>query len=266
MKIKFSFILFLLLILLVINNMFTDFIVYFFCLICHEYSHYFVAKKLGYTTSNVYLTPFGATISVNENVFYSNHEVIIALAGPLFNFFMLIITIACWWIFPQTYSYTYFFSQCNFMLCFFNLLPIYPLDGSRILSHYLNKITKNTKGILIFISIIFTVIFVILSIIYKNFSLLLMASLFLLSLCEKQSSYKPNMLLSLNKNNVLPLNTIVVNQNIPIYKLNKLLKQNSLNRFFVIDDNLNVVKVINQIDLYKIFVENSSLTKLKDIV
>lgn len=265
MKFKFSFVLILVCILFVINNMFVNFIVYFLCLICHEYSHYIVAKKLGYSTGKIYLTPFGATISINENIFYSYHEVIIALSGPFFNYFMLISTIALWWIFPQTYSFTYNFAQYNFILCFFNLLPIYPLDGSKILSYFLNKITKRTKNVIVILNFVFSVIFLIIFLIYKNFSLIIMDCLFLLSLCEKQSKYIPNTAFLNKANNIMPLNTIVVNQNMPIYKLNSMLKQNALNRFFVVDNNLKIVKVINQQDLYNIFTKNNSLTPIKDI-
>ena len=265
MKIKFSFMLVLVCIMLALNQMFVSFIVYFLCLLLHEYTHIFVAKKLGYNTSSVYLTPFGATMQINSEIFYNNHEIIIALSAPLLNFFLLILTVASWWIFPEIYSITYGFAMSNFTLCFFNLLPIYPLDGSKILAHYLNKKTTKTKQILIAINVTASIIFFILSLLFKNISFSLMATLFLLSLCEKQSRLQPAIFQSNFKQSNLPLNTVVVNQTTKLYKLNKMLKPNSLNRFFVIDKNLKVKKIIHQNQLVELFTKNSSQTALKDI-
>ena len=92
-----------------------------------------------------------------------------------------------------------------------------------------------------------------------------MATLFLLSLCEKQTTLQPVIFQSNFKQSNLPLNTVVVNQTTKLYKLNKMLKPNSLNRFFVIDKNLNVKKIIHQNQLVELFTKNSSQTPLKDI-
>ncbi len=245
-----------------LNGMFSEFIVYFFCLILHEYCHIFVAKKLGYKTSEVFLTPFGATVNINSS-YYNNHELLIALSAPLLNLFLLTITISLWWCFPQTYQLTYSFALSNFALCFFNLLPIYPLDGSKVLIHFLKKITKKTKQIIVFINCIFAVIFIVLSIILKNFSYSLMAILFVLSLFEKQGSIFPAFQKLSNK--TMPLNTIVIANTTKLYQLNKMLKHNNLNRFFVVDNNLKVTKVIHQSQLMDLFIKHSATTQIKDI-
>lgn len=254
---------FLMCFLFAINGMFLQFIVYFFCLILHEYCHIFVAKKLGYKTGSVYLTPFGATVNINTT-YYKNHELIIALSAPILNFILLTFTISMWWCFPQLYGITYHFAVSNFALCFFNLLPIYPLDGSKVLCFILNKFTTKTKNILIVLNVIFSIIFVILAIVLNNFSLCLMAVLFVLSLIEKQSIVSP--VFQTATSNSLPLNTIVVSNKTKLYQLNKMLKQNSLNRFFVVDNNLKVTKVIYQSQLIDLFSNNSAITKIEDVL
>ena len=265
MKIKFSFLIVLLCFLLAINQMFTYFIVYLFCLILHEYTHILTAKKLGYSTGAVYLTPFGATVKVDSDSFLSNHELIIALSAPMLNLLLLITTISCWWIWPQTYYYTYNFATANFALCFFNLLPIYPLDGSKILCYFLNKKTNKTKYVIISINVLFCIIFFVLSIICNNISYTIMSFLFMLSLCEKQTIFSCALTQTDPSSAKLNLNTIVVIQNMQQYKLNKMLKPNTLNRFFIIDNNLKVKKIIYQNQLVQLFAEYPVQTYLKDI-
>ena len=114
--------------------------------ILHEYAHYFIAKRLGYKLKKMCLLPYGAQLNLSKSIFNSNDEILIAIAGPLLNFVLAILGVALWWIFPQTYIYTSAFVDANLMLAIFNLLPIVPLDGSRVVLALLNKFGKRKQG------------------------------------------------------------------------------------------------------------------------
>lgn len=64
---------------------------------------------------------------------------LVAIAGPLANFIMAIIWLILWQHIPNSgfNQMAYFGIILNLMLMVFNLLPIPPLDGSRIISAFL---------------------------------------------------------------------------------------------------------------------------------
>ena len=99
----------------------------FFSVTCHELAHIVVAKYFGLKCSKIILTPIGE-IAVIENIdtqkFYK--KILIVLAGPLSNIFILIF---CLLFFPEQK----FLIQSNLVIAIFNLIPIYPLDGGRII-------------------------------------------------------------------------------------------------------------------------------------
>ena len=57
----------------------------------------------------------------------------IALAGPVINIAVGFFFIATWWIYPEFYAYTDIIVSANLSMALVNLLPIYPLDGGRII-------------------------------------------------------------------------------------------------------------------------------------
>ena len=65
--------------------------------------------------------------------------ILVAIAGPLANFIMAIIWLILWQHIPNSgfNQMAYFGIILNLMLMVFNLLPIPPLDGSRIISAFL---------------------------------------------------------------------------------------------------------------------------------
>ena len=83
--------------------------------------------------SRIRFRSFGICIEVQNAVDVDyEKEVIIALAGPLTNG---IISLICsgLYLFGGAGDTTFLFCLLNLALCIFNLLPIYPLDGGRVL-------------------------------------------------------------------------------------------------------------------------------------
>ncbi len=79
---------------------------------------------------------------------YTIKKAIIALAGPLTNFIIATIMIAIAQI-NIDLQYTYMFSlivYSNLLIAMFNLIPIYPMDGGRVVKEILSIIFGKKKA------------------------------------------------------------------------------------------------------------------------
>ena len=120
------------------------FIVYTLTAIVHELGHSLAAQRRGYRLNKIVLMPFGALISGEDDLSVKD-QTAIALAGPLTNFCIGLFFVACWWLFPETYVFTDVAAEANFAIATVNFLPVFPLDGGRILYSVLaQKFSKKT--------------------------------------------------------------------------------------------------------------------------
>ena len=111
----------------------------------HELGHLLAGILMGMKPEKIELMPFGVSISFKIKVEEYNKKIkkgnmleikkiLVALAGPLTNFIIIIIAsnINIDLFKALIVIYT------NFLIMIFNLLPIYPLDGGRILKGILH--------------------------------------------------------------------------------------------------------------------------------
>lgn len=115
-------------------------------LVLHELAHMAFARMRGFVVKKLVLLPFGAMMSTEE-AFDRTSSVIIGLAGPVCNFLLALITLGIWWIVPQAYPYTQPFFYANMSLGIFNMLPVYPLDGARVVLGFCKNKLKAVKGL-----------------------------------------------------------------------------------------------------------------------
>lgn len=111
----------------------------------HELGHLMAGLLMGMRPEKLELMPFGVTVSFKINVKEYNKKIkkgnaleakkiMIAFAGPITN--LIIILIMCNLSLDIEKSLIIIYT--NFLIMIFNLLPIYPLDGGRILKGILH--------------------------------------------------------------------------------------------------------------------------------
>lgn len=139
----------------------------------HELSHMFTGLILKLKPKTLEIQPFGIGIVFESFENTEKNKIIIAIAGPLMN---IIIAIIFGFINIKS---QYIIINANILLAIFNLIPIYPLDGGRILKSIIKIYNKqqNTDDIINktsnILMIAITAISSILILIYKNIGLLL---------------------------------------------------------------------------------------------
>jgi stage IV sporulation protein FB len=100
----------------------------------HEIGHVTAAKGFGWRVKEVFLLPFGGEAVVEElgNVPVWQ-EVVVTLAGPLQNLWMIVIAYSLQWLGLIPEQWSAYFIQANLLIALFNLLPVLPLDGGKLL-------------------------------------------------------------------------------------------------------------------------------------
>lgn len=177
MKVKLNLNIFLFLVLFVLTNQIEIYALTMIFALIHELAHLIVGIILGLETDTFKIMPFGFCIEFktnikdyNEKVIKSNllsvKKILIALAGPVLNLIIVILGII--------YKFQNDIIYANLLLLIFNMLPIYPLDGGRILQNVAKILFGNRKAsrytniisniVLIFLTIISSIIITI----YKN--------------------------------------------------------------------------------------------------
>ena len=122
-----------------LTGKFMMFVIYTVVAVVHELGHSFAASQTGYKLNRITLMPFGAVVSGNIEGLKPKDEMKIALAGPFTNLAIGLLFVACWWIYPETYAYTDVAAEANFTMALINFLPVFPLDGGRVLSSFLSQ-------------------------------------------------------------------------------------------------------------------------------
>lgn len=269
LKIKFHPLFWIFLIILALSNNFLSIFSYLLCVILHEFGHFLMANSLGYKLNKITFLPFGVSISGKENVFYKpSHEILVAISGPIVNLILLIICLAIFWTFPITYSFLDNFYFANLITFIFNFLPVFPLDGGRVLYAFIkrkkpiNKAYKQIKIVGFITSIFLFVLFLISSFFKINFTLGI-TSIFLITglFFEDNSSFYVTNFSFLNKSKKLNqgLETFVlsINQNAKLYNVLKKVNKFKYNIVNVIDDAGKIIKNFTEEELNYIFISNS---------
>lgn len=139
-------------------------------IIIHELGHLSAAMYYGWNIEKVIIMPFGGLTLFNEDINKPlKEEFLILIMGPLIQI-----------IFTIFFKENIQMLEYSKSILLFNLLPIYPLDGSKILNILLNKLYSFKKSHIITIYISFIII--IFTSLKNKFNLIYMIIMFFLTI------------------------------------------------------------------------------------
>jgi Zn-dependent protease len=140
----------------------------------HEYGHCLMARRFNIGTKDITLYIIGGVAGVKFSVSMSpTAEFFIVLAGPLVNLFFILLVLPLL-LLPLPLEITLgliIILTINFILFAFNMLPVFPMDGGRLvraLLCYRFDFYKATYFMVRF-SQVFCIFLIILNIVYLNF-------------------------------------------------------------------------------------------------
>ena len=147
MKVRFSLWWILFFLLSLYTHQIRTYLVIFLMLFIHEMGHILCAYHFGYGVSSVMIYPFGCG-AVIENIDHGSiiEEMIIVACGlgmHLLYPFIFLFALSLDLISPVFYEYLI---QVNKAILLFNILPIFPLDGGRLLDCFFQRFFHYSKA------------------------------------------------------------------------------------------------------------------------
>lgn len=142
---KVNFFFYILFLVSIFTGQFKKFIIITLITIFHELGHIIMALILNLKIEKIIIVPFGLITIFNKKINMPIiYDFLLTIMGPFFQFLLFFV------IKDEDIL------KINYSLLLFNLLPIIPLDGSKILHLFLENIfsIKMSYNLLIFISVI----------------------------------------------------------------------------------------------------------------
>jgi len=142
----------------------------------HESGHIWAMKMCGLKTKGIYFIPLLGAAAVSDEMFKSRKdEVYIAAMGPIWGFILAIVTVGIYFLTENAF----FAAVAGWMamINLFNLLPVNPLDGGRIMKSITFSINSILGLTFLGIGIMISMIFIVWAKIYLFFLLLFVGSL-----------------------------------------------------------------------------------------
>lgn len=158
----------------------------FFSVLIHELAHAYIADRKGWKVYGIRVDLFTGSASVDTNIPEKDSIPVVA-AGPLSNLILALISFPLFVVFGPTSPIAGKFLLdlyiVNLFMFLFNILPIYPMDGGRLLKDILFiKMRKNrslAKKIAGYISLVFSIALLIFSLYMSALILTFFSALFI---------------------------------------------------------------------------------------
>ena len=182
MKIEFHYTYLLVALSFILTGYFSNLLVFTSIILIQELGHYLTARLLHLPSEKIIIYPYGGitklNIPINTKI---NKELLVAISGLIFQSIYYLIII---YMYKQNLIREYIYQEFNtyhYSIFFFNILPIYPLDGSKIINLILSKFLpyKLSNKLNIYLSIISLIILLIINYYNFNYTTILIISVIL---------------------------------------------------------------------------------------
>lgn len=162
----------------IVTGFFKEFSYIMIIILIHEIGHILTSIYFKWNIDKIVILPFGGITIFNEKINRPlKEELLIALSGPIVQLIVFSFNSN-----PLIFKYHYF-------LLLFNLLPIVPLDGSKILNLLLNYLLPFKLSHILTIIISFLLL-IFLMFIKFNLVVLLILMFLILKIAEEYSNHK----------------------------------------------------------------------------
>lgn len=239
------------------------FILAFFWIILHEIAHIIVGYFVGAKLYDINLSIMGVNATLNNiDEIADIKKLLVYIAGPGFNIMMAIVLYAL-----SMYCDSGFIIDSinlNLSLGVFNLLPAYPLDGSKILEILLSKniLYQKANTVVSNLSYIIASGFIVLSIILQlevkrlNISMIIVA-IFIIYITRKQQKRAMyitmgNLIIKRRKlitNSYLQTNILSIYYKVQLVNVLALVDRDKFNSFYVLDDDMKLIYIMHEDEL-----------------
>jgi Zn-dependent protease len=171
----------------------------FVSVLIHEMAHAYVADRRGWRVFGIKVDLFTGSAAVDTNIPEKDAIPVVA-AGPLSNLILAILCIPFYSflvnINPVFDGFMENLFVINIFMFIFNILPIYPMDGGRLLKDFLfikmkgnRRLAKKISG---YVSLTFSVALLLYSISIMAFLLILFSALFIYTSLVEVELVKPS--------------------------------------------------------------------------
>lgn len=166
----------------ILTGCFPNLLIFTSIIIIHEFGHFLVAKINKLNVEKIVIYPYGGIVKMHNLINTSiNKELLVAISGITFQ---MIYYIIIYYLHQEGYIRGYIYNlyqTYNNSMLLFNLLPIHPLDGSKILNLLLSKILpfNITNKINIIVSIITLTIITFINYYKVNYTIILIGGVLL---------------------------------------------------------------------------------------
>jgi len=156
-KIKFHYTYYIISFSFLLTGQFLNLLIFTSLIVIHELGHYLACSITKVNVKNIIIYPYGGITKIDDIIDIDlRKELLISILGIIIQsiyFFIIHILYKNYLIRDYVYN---IFCNYHYSMLIFNLIPIYPLDGSKILNIVINKIFnfKISNLLLIIISII----------------------------------------------------------------------------------------------------------------
>jgi Zn-dependent protease len=171
----------------------------FVSVLIHEMAHAYVADRRGWRVFGIKVDLFTGSAAVDTNIPEKDAIPVVA-AGPLSNLLLAVLCIPFYSflvnINPIIDGFMNDLFVINIFMFIFNILPIYPMDGGRLLKDFLfikmkrnRRLAKKISG---YVSLTFSVALLLYSISIMAFLLILFSALFIYNSLVEVELVKPS--------------------------------------------------------------------------